>query len=75
MASKTTKWRIPRKDDPFFVANSGRMFMLLSGVEHHPLGVPINEALRLAIQKLYVEAFEDGIDTIGVSEGGLQDGE
>lgn len=72
---QTTKWRIPRKDDPFFVANAGRMFMLLSGVEHHPPGFPINEALRLEIQKLYVEAYEDGIDTIGVSEGGLQDGE
>lgn len=63
--------RIPTKDDPFFIANAGRMFMLLCGVEHHPLGCPINESLRLEIQKLWSEAFEDGIDTIGVAEGGL----
>lgn len=66
-----SRWRIPAKDDPFFVANAGRMFMLLVGVEHHPPGYAINEALRLEIQKLYTDAYEDGIDTIGVSEGGL----
>jgi hypothetical protein len=64
--------RIPRKDDPFFVANAGRMFMLLSGVEHHPPGCPINGRLRQEIQDLYNEAYLDGIDTIAVSEGGLR---
>lgn len=70
---QTPRWRIPKKDDPFFVANAGRMFMLLSGVENHPPGCPINEDLRREIQALYNEAYLDGIDTIAVSEGGLQE--
>jgi hypothetical protein len=71
--NQSTRLRIPTKDDPFFLANAGRMFMLLSGVEHHPPGCPINESLRLKIRKLYVEAHENGIDTIGTSECGLQE--
>ena len=64
-------WRIPTKDDDFLVRNAGRMFLLLSGVDHHPPGASINDALRLEIQKLFSEAYEDGIDIIAVSEGGL----
>lgn len=67
--------RIPTKDDPFFITNAGRMFMLLCGVEHHPPGCPISEALRLEITRLWCEAYEDGIDTIGVAECGLQERE
>jgi hypothetical protein len=64
--------RIPKKDDTFLLANAGRMFELLSGVDHHPLGCPINEKLHKAIQDLFTDAYNDGIDTIGVSECGLQ---
>ncbi len=71
--TETTKWRIPKKDDPFLVTNAGRMFMLLSGVDHHPPGCLINEALRLEIQNFFSEAYQNGIDIIGVSEGGLEE--
>jgi hypothetical protein len=66
------KWRIPTKNDDFLVNNAGRMFELLSGVDHHPPGYPINEKLRKDIQDFFGEAIEDGIDTIAVSECGLK---
>jgi hypothetical protein len=59
--------------DAFFADNAGRMFELLSGVDHHPPGCPINDGLRKAIQDLFGDAYNDGIDVIGVAEGGLAD--
>ncbi len=71
MRGENSKYRIPTADDAFFIRNAGRMFMMLSGVDHHPLGCPINEKLKQDISDLFNEAYNDGIDIIAVSEGGL----
>jgi hypothetical protein len=63
--------RVPTKDDPFLMANVGRMFQLLSAVDSYPPGIPLKEELRLLIQSLFTDAYEAGIDIIAVSEGGL----
>lgn len=73
LRTEPTRLRIPTKHDSFLWRHAGRMFELLSAVDHHPPGVAIGEELRLKIQALFQDAFQDGIDIIGVSECGLQE--
>lgn len=72
-AGSPRRLRIPTKDDAFMWRHAGRMFMLLSGVDNHPPDCAINEALRVEIQKLFQDAYDDGIDIIGASECGLME--
>ena len=69
----TTGRRVPRRDDPFITVNAARMYELLVVVDNHPPGVPLTEPTRQSVQNFFTDAQENGIDTIGVSEGGFAD--
>jgi hypothetical protein len=66
--------RVPRRDDPWIVANAARMYEILSVVNEHPLGMPLTEDTVRIVQGFFGQAYEAGIDTIGVSEGGFSEG-
>lgn len=64
--------RIPTEDDSFLLNNAGRMFELLISIYSNPPGVPLDPAQVGLLNTLMVNAFKDGIDTIGVAENGVQ---